>query len=149
MSLQKAIRRQGGLCFYCHRVMTTGSSRPTREHVVPKSKGGGHKGNIVAACFRCNTSKGNMGVELFVERVLPVLKEREQMTRRQHQILKRQRLASVASLPASRKDTLRAAEADLQYAARSTAWAEPLVELLCKMNGSGGSPPDTDQETAG
>jgi len=50
--------RDGGLCLYCGR----GFNRPhlTRDHVVPISKGGRDTWeNVVAACFSCNSRKGN------------------------------------------------------------------------------------------
>jgi 5-methylcytosine-specific restriction endonuclease McrA len=41
-------------CFYCHEPRTL-----EMEHVVPLSRGGKHvRQNIVAACSRCNRSKG-------------------------------------------------------------------------------------------
>ncbi len=50
-------RRDGNLCLYC------GARFPscdlTRDHVVPRSQGGGdHWQNVVAACRRCNHKKG-------------------------------------------------------------------------------------------
>lgn len=40
-------------CFYCGRPATTA------DHVVPTSKGGGSRGNLVPACTPCNSRKGN------------------------------------------------------------------------------------------
>lgn len=47
------VDRHRGCCAYC------GERKPlTIEHVVPLSRGGRHSvGNIVPACFRCNSSK--------------------------------------------------------------------------------------------
>lgn len=50
--------RDGYLCMYCGRDF----SRPhlTRDHVMPVSKGGRDIWeNVVAACFHCNSRKGN------------------------------------------------------------------------------------------
>lgn len=32
----------------------------TREHKIPKSRGGGDGVNVVWACYQCNETKGNM-----------------------------------------------------------------------------------------
>ena len=46
------------LCLYCGRVFQPGAL--TRDHVVPKSRGGKDEWeNVVAACKRCNHHKGN------------------------------------------------------------------------------------------
>jgi 5-methylcytosine-specific restriction endonuclease McrA len=46
----------GGRCAYCGRRLT----KPTRDHVIPISRGGHHTAdNIVPACRWCNTSKGD------------------------------------------------------------------------------------------
>lgn len=74
----RAAAQQGGLCYYCqlplceerttdlasfaavHNITTKQARRflCTAEHLLPKSDGGGnHPGNIVAACFHCNTTR--------------------------------------------------------------------------------------------
>jgi len=46
--------RDGHRCQYC------GASAENLDHVVPRSRGGDHTWeNVVAACRRCNTRKGN------------------------------------------------------------------------------------------
>lgn len=57
--------RQRGRCFYCKRIMSLTQDirhpeglRATREHLNPRSLGGGGGGNIVAACLRCNQARG-------------------------------------------------------------------------------------------
>lgn len=48
-----AIARDGARCQYCRNHGRTG------DHVIPHSKGGiSQLDNVVAACARCNTSKG-------------------------------------------------------------------------------------------
>lgn len=50
----QVLERDGRVCRYCGRAATT------VDHVVPKIKGGSDDlGNLVAACVRCNTSKGD------------------------------------------------------------------------------------------
>lgn len=52
-------------CPYCAEPMT-GRRGPTREHVVPKSKGGRDgDSNIIIACKRCNHDKGDLHVAEF------------------------------------------------------------------------------------
>jgi 5-methylcytosine-specific restriction endonuclease McrA len=59
---------QSGLCFHCHEPMAIGPARKTsggydngwtREHLVPKSKGGKHGHNVVLAHVKCNSARGN------------------------------------------------------------------------------------------
>lgn len=52
---REVFRRDGHACQYC------GSTKKlTLDHVQPKSKGGAHSwDNVVAACERCNGSKGD------------------------------------------------------------------------------------------
>jgi 5-methylcytosine-specific restriction endonuclease McrA len=55
VSRREVLRRDNHTCQYC------GSTRHlTLDHVIPRSKGGGHTwDNVVTACQRCNTSKGS------------------------------------------------------------------------------------------
>ena len=51
-------RRDLHMCMYCGAKM--GERELTRDHIVPKSRGGrDHWSNVVAACKRCNQRKGN------------------------------------------------------------------------------------------
>lgn len=50
-----------GACHYCGGVATT------RDHVIPKSKGGSGAGNIVPACGPCNRRKGSMDYREFMK----------------------------------------------------------------------------------
>lgn len=45
-------RRDRGHCRYC------GAEAATKDHVVPRTHGGGQYRNIVLACWRCNKRKG-------------------------------------------------------------------------------------------
>ena len=50
--------RDNGMCQYCSKKVTTSSA--TIDHVVPKSRGGPHTwDNLVIACTKCNSKKGN------------------------------------------------------------------------------------------
>jgi len=37
----------------------------TKDHQLPKSKGGRGKLNLVLACYRCNSEKADMDVETY------------------------------------------------------------------------------------
>ena len=71
--------RDRNLCLYCGRVFADASL--TRDHVVPKSRGGSDDwDNVVAACRRCNHHKGNRlphecGMELLALPYVPNVAE--------------------------------------------------------------------------
>lgn len=55
--------KRTGRCFYCGVQMVERHKqlRPTRDHVIPKSRGGQNSvGNKVWCCNRCNTDKRNL-----------------------------------------------------------------------------------------
>jgi hypothetical protein len=60
--------RQKGKCFYCERQMKPprlpfhgyDGLAATREHRIPRSRGGGNGRNVVLACADCNSLKGNL-----------------------------------------------------------------------------------------
>lgn len=70
MNLKHKFNEQNGVCCYCHHEMTLDfnmMSSATRDHVVPKSKGGkGNRHNIVCACLRCNQIKGSKNISQFL-----------------------------------------------------------------------------------
>ena len=50
------LRREGGRCFYCRRVMT--AETVMFDHAIPRARGGNNTyRNIVAVCFDCNSRK--------------------------------------------------------------------------------------------
>ena len=54
LSRRAVFHRDHGTCQYC------GGSADSIDHVVPRSRGGLHVwDNVVAACRRCNTAKGD------------------------------------------------------------------------------------------
>ncbi len=54
LSRRAVLHRDGNRCQYC------GRDADSIDHVVPRSRGGVHAwDNVVAACRRCNLSKGN------------------------------------------------------------------------------------------
>ncbi len=64
--------KHGGRCWYCGCELTapvgagTMPTTATRDHIVPRSKGGSNRAeNIVAACRGCNNAKRTMSVEQY------------------------------------------------------------------------------------
>lgn len=54
--------RDLGQCQYCSKKVTIGTA--TIDHVIPKSRGGGHTWeNLVIACSKCNGKKGSRLLE--------------------------------------------------------------------------------------
>lgn len=73
---------QGGVCYYCGRQMhdpylrplprdLDPELRPTREHKIPRSRGGSnHDDNVVIACKGCNQAKGALTEDEFRTMIL-------------------------------------------------------------------------------
>lgn len=56
--IKSLLIRFGGKCFYCSKELQP--SEGTRDHLVPKSKGGPRSiFNMVPSCRKCNTIKGD------------------------------------------------------------------------------------------
>ena len=54
LSRRTVFGRDRGECQYC------GAAADSLDHVIPRSRGGGHTwDNVVACCRRCNSRKGN------------------------------------------------------------------------------------------
>lgn len=65
--LVEARRRDGGTCIWCGCAFGE-RTRPTREHVVPRVKGGpSWLENEVEACRRCNGERGHRGAVEWLE----------------------------------------------------------------------------------
>jgi 5-methylcytosine-specific restriction endonuclease McrA len=61
--------RDGLACCYCGDGVEEGAVL-TLDHVTPHSKGGtNHEANLITACRRCNSSRGNRTVASFVKSV--------------------------------------------------------------------------------
>jgi hypothetical protein len=60
----QVLARDGYVCYYC------GQDATTVDHVIPIAKGGDpiNMDNMVAACRRCNSSKGSRSEGLFLQR---------------------------------------------------------------------------------
>lgn len=77
VDLGELFYKQKGRCYWCKRPMILGDQnsahQATREHLVPASRGGkafvkknGRRvRNIVAACRKCNSARGNMDAHTF------------------------------------------------------------------------------------
>lgn len=60
--IRKLAEAQGGKCSLCGAPLsfdTANPNRPTIEHVVPRSRGGGNHRNKLVAHSRCNLRKGS------------------------------------------------------------------------------------------
>ncbi|RZS82808.1 HNH endonuclease [Motilibacter rhizosphaerae] len=65
--LQLAIARDGAVCVWCGRALT-GLVEATREHLVPRARGGpSWLENEVPACRRCNRERGHRPVVEWLE----------------------------------------------------------------------------------
>jgi len=63
---REVFRRDHHACQYCG-----SSKRLTLDHVIPRSKGGTHTwDNVVAACEKCNSAKGDSPSERLCQRLL-------------------------------------------------------------------------------
>lgn len=69
ISLKQLFKRANGRCHYCNRKTSPKSGsklKPTKDHVVPKSKGGLNKlRNVVLACHKCNQKKADESYDDF------------------------------------------------------------------------------------
>ena len=55
-------------CVYCEHDFILGDKyyKPTVEHINPKSKGWKNKDNLCLACWKCNSMRGNIDLDLFM-----------------------------------------------------------------------------------
>ena len=59
--------RDGIACAYCGSGVEDGTPLQL-DHVIPHSHGGSnHENNLITACRKCNTSRGNRSVRVFAE----------------------------------------------------------------------------------
>lgn len=61
----------GTVCYYCSVHLTrSGTRKPSswsRDHLIPKSRGGSnHPSNIVPCCLQCNNEKGSMTADEYI-----------------------------------------------------------------------------------
>lgn len=83
VDLAELFYKQRGLCYWCKGAMSLDCSNDdrsaTREHLIPKSRGGKtfvkksgrRQRNVVAACKKCNNSRGNMDAHVFKSTMRP------------------------------------------------------------------------------
>jgi hypothetical protein len=65
--LLHAMARDGARCVWCRCELSARFGRPTLEHVVPKVKGGpAWPENEVAACGRCNRTRGHLAPDAWL-----------------------------------------------------------------------------------
>lgn len=79
------IKRYGWVCWYCGAEIDNKTAQV--DHIVPKSKGGGHeKDNLALSCKRCNLAKLDTSLTSFVRwlgwvkskeaKIAPVIQEK-------------------------------------------------------------------------
>ena len=65
--LRRFHKEKGGHCFHCGSLTLLTRVRcdrqATRDHLIPRSKGGGDGANLVLSCYRCNQDKGDKMLE--------------------------------------------------------------------------------------
>lgn len=71
MKLARLLEQWEGRCVYCARPIDESlpprhELRATRDHFVPRRKGGQHTLNILPACTRCNSLKGCIDPRYFL-----------------------------------------------------------------------------------
>ena len=69
------LKKHDNLCYYCgvRMTKTPGIKQRTRDHIKPISKGGSDKiENIVPACRSCNSKKGKLTINEFLEKQMKV-----------------------------------------------------------------------------
>jgi hypothetical protein len=67
--LARILARDGACCVWCRRPIDTDLVRATTEHVVPRIKGGpSWIENEVAACARCNRTRGHATPAAWLDR---------------------------------------------------------------------------------
>jgi 5-methylcytosine-specific restriction endonuclease McrA len=75
LPLEEAYLNQEGKCAYCNqrtwleKVNQDGSFLATKDHFIPRSKGGKDgQGNVLCSCHRCNQQKGDQYFPTFMPR---------------------------------------------------------------------------------
>lgn len=66
--MERLLEVGGGTCAWCGFDLDKPQARPTRDHIVPKVKGGPNRyENEVAACGNCNRLRGHSSPSQFIE----------------------------------------------------------------------------------
>lgn len=66
--LEHLLEIGGGTCAWCGFDLSKPQARPTRDHIVPKIKGGPTRlENEVASCGSCNQQRGHAAPSQFIE----------------------------------------------------------------------------------
>lgn len=74
--LREILKCQENRCIYCH-VEFTAELRPTKDHLLPLTKGGGDWAiNIVLACHSCNSRRSNLPFRSFCKVLSPTQNKR-------------------------------------------------------------------------
>ena len=77
ISLKNLANLQGRFCHYCRSEFCPSLLGATRDHVIPKVRGGSDRiENLVLSCVWCNTRKAEMDYDDFMEILPKILYER-------------------------------------------------------------------------
>ncbi len=87
-------------CYYCELPFNFTTVK-TKDHIIPKSKGGKSAGNIIAACKHCNGQKGSLTLDEFFNKML----NRRTKKGNQHDNIEKI-LANIAKLKAYRNGSV-------------------------------------------
>jgi 5-methylcytosine-specific restriction endonuclease McrA len=63
MAPKRGNRKRGRWCWYCGVWLTRATE--TKDHKIPKCKGGGRGENLVDACINCNNRKDDLSIKQF------------------------------------------------------------------------------------
>ena len=63
--------RDGMCCAYCGATVESSKKPLSLDHLVPASKGGGnHEGNLITCCLKCNSRRGDMDLDKWLNQEL-------------------------------------------------------------------------------
>ena len=60
--------RDGCACAYCGATVESANKPLSLDHLIPCSKGGGnHEGNLITCCLKCNSRRGDMDLNKWLD----------------------------------------------------------------------------------
>lgn len=74
---RNAMSKPDVICQYC-KIKTKKVGGYTRDHVIPKSKGGINKGNLVHCCKECNQFKNDLSLKEWLKKIEELIENKMQ-----------------------------------------------------------------------